>query len=89
MKNRSFTSSRRTAAKHAVTSLSTGVGSIKWFPDSKRVAAISWWPGAEDRCAGQGKKEQFRSKVQAKVIETDNYRYWDSWICDGTAPHLF
>ena len=25
----------------------------------------------------------------AKVIEADNYRYWDSWVCDGTRPHLF
>ncbi|WP_156862154.1 alpha/beta hydrolase family protein [Casimicrobium huifangae] len=74
-----------------VTSLSTGVGSIKWFPDSKRVAAISWvWPELKtDAQQAKRKKEQKESKVQAKVIETDNYRYWDSWVCDGTRPHLF
>jgi len=74
-----------------VTSLSTGIGSIRWFPDSKRVAAISWvWPDLKND-AQQAKrlKENKDSKVQAKVIEVDNYRYWDSWICDGTRPHLF
>ena len=29
------------------------------------------------------------SKVQAKVVEVDNYRHWDSWICDGKRPHIF
>ncbi len=74
-----------------VTTLSTGVGSIKWFPDSKRVAAISWvWPDLKtDAQQAKRKKEKKDSKVQAKVIEADNYRYWDSWVCDGTRPHLF
>jgi dipeptidyl aminopeptidase/acylaminoacyl peptidase len=74
-----------------VTMLSSGVGSIKWFPDSKRVAAISWvWPDLKtDAQQAKRRKEQKESKIQAKVIEADNYRYWDSWICDGTRPHLF
>lgn len=74
-----------------VTKLSNGVGSIRWFPDSKRIAAISWvWPDLKtDAQQAKRRKEQKDSKVQAKVIETDNYRYWDSWICDGTRPHLF
>lgn len=74
-----------------VTKLSNGVGSIKWFPDSKRIAAISWvWPDLKtDAQQAKRRKEQKESKVQAKVIEADNYRYWDSWICDGTRPHLF
>jgi dipeptidyl aminopeptidase/acylaminoacyl peptidase len=74
-----------------VTKLSNGVGSIRWFPDSKRIAAISWvWPDlATDAQQAKRRKEQKESKVQAKVIEVDNYRYWDSWICDGTRPHVF
>lgn len=74
-----------------VTKLSNGVGSIRWFPDSKRIAAISWvWPDlTTDAQQAKRRKEQKESKVQAKVIEVDNYRYWDSWICDGTRPHLF
>ena len=74
-----------------VTKLSTGVASIRWFPDGKRIAAISWvWPDLNtDAQQAKRRKEQKESKVQAKVVEVDNYRYWDSWICDGTRPHLF
>ena len=74
-----------------VTKLSTGVASIRWFPDSKRIAAISWvWPDLKtDAQQAKRRKEHKDSKVQAKVVEVDNYRHWDSWICDGTRPHLF
>ncbi len=74
-----------------VTSLATGVSGIRWFPDSRRVAAISWvWPDLKTNAQqARRKKELKESKVQAKVIETDNYRYWDSWICNGARPHLF
>ena len=74
-----------------VTKLSTGVASIRWFPDSKRIAAISWvWPDLKsDTQQAKRRKEHKESKVKAKVVEVDNYRYWDSWICDGTRPHLF
>ena len=74
-----------------VTKLSTGVASIRWFPDSKRIAAISWlWPDLKtDAQQAKRRKKHKDSKVQAKVVEVDNYRHWDSWICDGTRPHLF
>ena len=74
-----------------VTKLSSGVASIRWFPDSKRIAAISWvWPDLKtDAQQAKRRKEHKDSKVQAKVVEVDNYRHWDSWICDGTRPHLF
>ena len=74
-----------------VTKLATGVTSIRWFPDSKRIAAISWvWPDLKtDAQQAKRRKEHKESKVQAKVVEVDNYRHWDSWICDGTRPHLF
>ncbi|TAG82792.1 MAG: S9 family peptidase [Burkholderiales bacterium] len=74
-----------------VTQLSTGVSSPRWFPDGKRVLAISnVWPDLKsDAAQAQRAKANKESKVQAKVIETDNYRYWDHWICDGKRPHLF
>jgi dipeptidyl aminopeptidase/acylaminoacyl peptidase len=74
-----------------VTALSTGVSSAKWFPDSKRVAVISSvWPELKDDKAQAKKLKAIKdSKVTAKVVEVDNYRYWDHWICDGQRPHLF
>jgi len=74
-----------------VTKLATGVAGIRWFPDSRRVAAISWvWPDLKtDAQQAKRRKEHKESKVQAKVVEVDNYRHWDSWICDGTRPQLF
>ncbi|MBC7709078.1 MAG: S9 family peptidase [Rhizobacter sp.] len=74
-----------------VTKLSTGVAGICWFPDSKRIAAVSWvWPELKtDAQQAKRRKEQKESKVQAKVVEVDNYRHWDHWICDGTRPQLF
>ena len=74
-----------------VTKLSTGVAGICWFPDSKRIAAVSWvWPELKtDAQQAKRRKEHKESKVQAKVVEVDNYRHWDHWICDGKRPHLF
>jgi len=74
-----------------VTTLSTGVASIRWFPDSRRIAAISWvWPDLKtDAQQAKRRKDHKESKVQAKLVEVDNYRHWDRWICDGTRPHLF
>ncbi len=74
-----------------VTKLSTGVSSPRWFPDSKRVIVISEiWPDLKtDKEQAKRAKEQKESKVQAKIAEVDNYRYWDHWICDGKRPHLF
>jgi dipeptidyl aminopeptidase/acylaminoacyl peptidase len=74
-----------------VTKLSTGVSAPRWFPDSKRVMVISEvWPGLKsDKAQAKRAKEHKESKVQAKVVEVDNYRYWDHWICDGKRPHLF
>ncbi len=74
-----------------VTTLANGVDGIRWFPDSKRVAAISWvWPDLKtDAQQAKRAKELKESKVQAKVVEVDNYRHWDSWICDGKRPHIF
>ena len=74
-----------------VTTLANGVDAIRWFPDSRHVAAVSWvWPDLKtDAQQAKRAKELKESKVQAKVVEVDNYRHWDSWICDGKRPHIF
>jgi dipeptidyl aminopeptidase/acylaminoacyl peptidase len=74
-----------------VTSLATGAFGIKWFPDSKRIAFISWvWPDTK----GLGKlekryREHKDNKVKAHVVEHPAYRWWDHWLSDGRVPHLF
>ena len=69
----------------------TGVSGIKWFPDSRRVAFISWvWPDAHGYKALEARyKEHKDSKVKAHVVEHEAYRYWDHWLSDGRVPRLF
>jgi dipeptidyl aminopeptidase/acylaminoacyl peptidase len=74
-----------------LTGIATGAFGIKWFPDSKRLAFISWvWPDTK----GLGKLEKrYRAhkddKVKAHVVEHPAYRWWDHWLSDGCVPHLF
>ena len=74
-----------------VTKISTGASGIKWLADSKRIAFVSWvWPQLKtDEEQAKKLKEQRESKVKAYVIETTNFRYWDHWVADGRAAHLF
>jgi dipeptidyl aminopeptidase/acylaminoacyl peptidase len=68
----------------------TGAFGIKWFPDSRRLAFLSWtWP--DTRLAGLEKryKAHKERKVQAHVVEHAAYRYWDHWLSDGRVLHLF
>jgi len=73
-----------------LTTLPTGAFGHKWFPDSRRIAFISWvWP---DASVGQLEK-RYRawkdSKVKAHVVEEPAYRWWDRWLSDGRVPRLF
>jgi dipeptidyl aminopeptidase/acylaminoacyl peptidase len=74
-----------------LTDIATGAFGIKWFPDSRRLAFISWvWPDTR----GLGKlarrwKEHKDDKVKAHVVEHSSYRFWDYWITDGRVPHVF
>ena len=73
-----------------LTTLPTGAFGIRWFPDSKRVAFLSWvWP--DTKLAGLAKryKAHKERKVQAHVVEHSNYRYWDHWLSDGRVLHVF
>lgn len=74
-----------------LTNIATGAFGIKWFPDSRKLAFISWvWP--ETR--GLGKlakrwKDLKDDKVKAHVVEHSSYRFWDHWLSDGRVPHVF
>ena len=73
-----------------VSSVATGAASPKWFPDSRRVAFVSWvWPDLKnDAAQGKRLKERRDSKVKAHVTERAATRYWDHWITDGREPHV-
>ena len=72
-----------------LTTLPTGAFGIKWFPDSRRIAFLSWvWP--DTKLAGLEKRFKAHKdrKVKAHVVEHSNYRYWDHWLSDGRAVHV-
>jgi dipeptidyl aminopeptidase/acylaminoacyl peptidase len=74
-----------------VTDMPTGCFAIKWFPDSRRVAFISWvWPQANTLANLAKRYKAFKEdKVKAHVVEHAAYRWWDRWLSDGRVPHLF
>ncbi|HUL95137.1 MAG TPA: S9 family peptidase [Usitatibacter sp.] len=74
-----------------VTNLATGVFGIKWFPDSRRIAFVSWvWPETCTAAALAKRYKAFRDdKVKAHVVEHSAYRWWDKWLTDGRVPHVF
>jgi dipeptidyl aminopeptidase/acylaminoacyl peptidase len=73
-----------------VTQLPTGATAAKWFPDSKRLAFISWvWPGLPTfEAQGKRLKDRKEAKLSAKVWDKPIIRYWDHWVEDRD-PHLF
>ena len=73
-----------------VAQLATGVSALRWFPDSKRMAFVSWvWPQLKTQAEQEKKfKEDKDDKVQAMVLEHNHYRYWDHWFARGRKPHI-
>ena len=68
----------------------TGVSALRWFPDSTRIAFVSWvWPD-EGGVKSQAKRMKVErdDKVKAYVVETNHYRYWDHWLLRGRLPHI-
>jgi dipeptidyl aminopeptidase/acylaminoacyl peptidase len=73
-----------------LSNLATGAGAIKWFPDGRRIAFVSWvWPDLRGEAA-QAKRyrEKRDAKVKAHLTERGEYRYWDHWLTDGREPHV-
>ena len=73
-----------------LTSVATGASAVKWFPDSRRIAFISWvWRDlAGDAAQAKRMKARKEAKVKAHVTERAEFRYWDHWLTDGREPHL-
>jgi dipeptidyl aminopeptidase/acylaminoacyl peptidase len=74
-----------------LTNLATGASAVKWFPDGKRIAFVSWvWPDVRGEAAlAKRYREKKDAKVKAHVTERGEYRYWDHWLTDGREPHVF
>ena len=74
-----------------LTDMPTGAFGIKWFPDSRRLAFLSWvWPGTKGiEKLRKRYKAHKDDKVQAHVVEHSAYRYWDHWLSDGRVLHVF
>ena len=73
-----------------LTSVATGAFGLRWFPDSRRIAFISWvWPDlSTDQAQAKRRKERKEAKVKAHVSERSEYRFWDHWLTDGREPHV-
>ena len=73
-----------------VAQLATGVSALRWSPDSKHLAFVSWvWPELKTQAEQEKKfKEDKDDKVQATVLEDNHYRYWDHWFARGRKPHI-
>jgi dipeptidyl aminopeptidase/acylaminoacyl peptidase len=74
-----------------LTEMPTGVFGIKWFPDSRRIAFLSWvWPDTRGIGGLEKRYKAFRErKVKAHVVEHSAYRFWDHWLTDGRVLHVF
>src|SRR5882672_7489352 len=74
-----------------LTTIATGAFGIKWFPDSRRLAFISWvWPEEKGlQALAKRYKAAKDDKVKAYVVEHSAYRWWDRWLADGRVPRLF
>ena len=74
-----------------LTDLATGATAIKWFPDGKRIAFVSWvWPDlASEAAQAKRVREKKDAKVKAHLTERGEYRFWDHWLTDGREPHVF
>ena len=73
-----------------LTSLATGVSGLRWFPDSSRIAFLSWvWPDLKTEKEQAARVKQDKDdKLKAIIVESNHYRYWDHWFPRGRKPHL-
>ena len=68
-----------------LTDIATGATAIKWFPDGKRIAFVSWvWSDlAGEAEQARRMREKTDAKVKAHLTERGEYRFWDHWLTDG------
>jgi dipeptidyl aminopeptidase/acylaminoacyl peptidase len=73
-----------------LTGIATGASGLRWFPDSSRIAFVSWvWPElATEKAQAKRFKAQQDDKVKAVVVEENHVRFWDHWFPRGRKPHL-
>ncbi len=72
-----------------LTRVPTGVGGIKWYPDSSRVAFVTRvWPGKDWKAAAEELKKRKETKVSARTWDKAPIRYWDQWLDDREA-HVY
>jgi dipeptidyl aminopeptidase/acylaminoacyl peptidase len=72
-----------------ITSMPTGCFGIKWFPDSRRIAFVSFvWPETRLGKLARRYRDHKDDKVKAHVAEHSSYRWWDHWITDGRVAHV-
>src|SRR5438105_8421449 len=73
-----------------LTSIATGASALRWFPDSRHIAFISWiWPDLKtDQAQAKRRKERKEAKIKAHLSERSEYRFWDHWLTDGREPHV-
>jgi dipeptidyl aminopeptidase/acylaminoacyl peptidase len=74
-----------------ITDFATGAFGIKWFPDSRRIAFLSWvWPQEKGTKALAKRYRTWKDDpVKAHVVEHSAYRWWDKWLTDGRTVRLF
>jgi len=74
-----------------LTNVATGASALKWFPDGRRIAFVSWvWPELKTDAAQRKRhKERKEAKVRAHITERGEYRFWDRWLTDGREPHVY
>ena len=73
-----------------VSNLATGVSALRWFPDSRHLAFVSWvWPELKGQAAQARRfKAESDDKVRARVVEQNHYRHWDHWFERDRKPRI-
>ena len=74
-----------------LTSIDTGVFGIRWLPDGKHIAFMSYsWPDGKTEAEQNMRAAKEKSnKVKAVISERNHYRYWDHWLPEGRRVHVW